>query len=135
MRLNVIFLHKSHKYYIRIIKVLLHSEIENSGTPKVLVLYSSYMKQKSCTGLDLISWILKLTAFLLHTHSRTSPEWWDILSHIHDRTLTFLVLPADLNLTEALMVKIKETKDFCHHALTPVPRRSALPTKTLFSNI
>ena len=56
------------------------------------------------------------------------------MSHIHDRTLTFLVLPADLYLTEALMVKIKETQDFCHHALTPVPRRSTLPTKTtLFS--
>jgi len=46
------------------------------------------------------------------------------------------VLPADLYLTEALMVKIKETKDFCHHALTPVPRRSTLLTKTtLFSII
>jgi hypothetical protein len=45
-------------------------------------------------------------------------------------------MPADLNLTEALMVKIKETKDFCHHALTPVPRRSTLPTQTtLFSII
>jgi hypothetical protein len=90
---------------------------------------------KSCTGSDWISWIIKLTAFLLHTHSRTSPEWWDILSHIHDRTSTFLVLPADLYLTEALMVKIKETMDFCHHALTPVPRRSTLPTKTTLFNI
>jgi len=117
-------------------KVLLHSEIENSGTPTGLVLYSSYMRQKSCTGSEWISWIIKLTAFLPHTHSRTSPEWWDILSHIHDRTLTFLVLPADLYLTEALTVKIKETKDFCLHTLTPVPRKPTLPTETtLFSNI
>jgi hypothetical protein len=69
---NIMLLHKSHKYCnIKIMEVLLHSEIENSGTPTGVV---SYMRQKSCIGSDCISLILKLTAFLLHTHSRTLPE-------------------------------------------------------------
>jgi hypothetical protein len=57
------------------------------------------------------------------------------LSHIHGRTLTFLVLIADLNLTEALMVEMKGREEFCHHALTPVPRRSTLRTQTTLFKI